>query len=98
MRAGHVFSLVFPLGAKFHQNVKNQIFVKFSLFFKKKSLNFENFFVTVFSQNFSKIIQNLQNNYFFSNIFTTFLSKKWQRLAKENSLIPSSQGEGFLWG
>jgi hypothetical protein len=32
MRVGHVFSLVLPLGAKFHQNVKNQNFVKFSLF------------------------------------------------------------------
>jgi len=31
MRVGHVFSLVLPLGAKFHQNVKNQNFVKFSL-------------------------------------------------------------------
>ncbi len=82
MRAGHVFSLVFPLGAKFHQNVKNQIFVKFSLFLKKKSLNFENFFVAVFSQNFSKIIQNLQYNFFFtifSQLFCQKNGKGWQK-------------------
>ncbi len=64
-----MFSLVFPLGAKFHLNAKKNL-KKFTKFlYLKKSLNFEK----KNSQNFSEIIQNSSIKFIFSICLFVFL-------------------------